>query len=75
VEDPRVDGTESVEEVRALAAISLGVMRNPWIEFVEADLSARGFAPTAVLERFTALHERQGFPWVEVIQRHVLAVV
>jgi hypothetical protein len=66
---------ESVEEVRALAALSLAVMRNPWIEFVETDLSSRGFDPTAVLGRFTALHEQQGFPWVEVVERQVLAVV
>ena len=66
---------ESVEEVRALAALSLGVMRNPSIEFVKSDLNSLGFAPTAVLKRLTALHERQGFPWVEIRRGQVLAVV
>jgi hypothetical protein len=58
-----------------MAAVSLAVMRNPWIEFVEADLSSRGLAPTAVLERCTAQHKRQGFPWVEVVEGKVILAV
>lgn len=66
---------DSTLEVRALAALSLSVMRNPHIEFVKADLRSKGFDPDRVVQRLTSLYELEGFPWVELVDGYVLAVV
>lgn len=65
----------SVQDVRSLAALSLCAMRTPHLEFVESDLRARDMDPVAVLSRLTALSEQQGFPWITVVERCVLAMI
>lgn len=66
---------ETVSEVRALAAISLAVMNDPWLPLLEVELKKRGVDVQQSLKQLTALHENQGFPWVEVIENQVLAVI
>lgn len=65
----------SAADVRALAAISLAVMRNPWLPLLEAELKTQGIAVRASVEQLIALHERHGFPWVELLGDQILAVI
>lgn len=69
------DLLRSVTDVRALATLSLSVMTNPMLQFVEADLERHGFDPQAVITQFSELYKERGFPRVQVVDGFVLAVI